>query len=262
MILRFHWRAVVLAAGRGADDPMAKAFGVSHKCTVPVLGVPMLRRVLSALEFREMERPVLVSIDDRTAGETALGGDVSQVRFLEAQSSAPSSAGSAVVAGGRYPVLITTADHPLLTEEIVITFLNLAEVSGADFIVGLAAAETILAAYPETKRTFFRLGPDRVSGCNLFAVMNDRGLRIFDLWSHLEKNRKNPMKLVAAFGLVPLAKFILGRMTLSSAFEEMSKRLNINIKPALLPFAEAAIDVDKPADHALVEKILSARATG
>ena len=40
---------VVLAAGRGPDDPMAKAFGVAHKCGLAVAGIPMLQRVLAAL---------------------------------------------------------------------------------------------------------------------------------------------------------------------------------------------------------------------
>ena len=43
------WTALVLAAGRGPNDPMAKAYGVSHKCALPVNGVPMLRRVVNAL---------------------------------------------------------------------------------------------------------------------------------------------------------------------------------------------------------------------
>jgi hypothetical protein len=33
---------------------------------------------------------------------------------------------------------------------------------------------------------------DRVSGCNLFAVLSPQGLALFDVWHGLEKNRKNP----------------------------------------------------------------------
>ena len=58
------WSAVVLAAGRGPDDPMAKAFGVAHKCGIPVAGVPMLQRVLQALADANMALPIAVSIDD------------------------------------------------------------------------------------------------------------------------------------------------------------------------------------------------------
>ncbi|MFO1034686.1 MAG: hypothetical protein U1E15_11615 [Hyphomicrobiales bacterium] len=91
-------------------------------------------------------------------------------------------------------------------------------------------------------------------------MMNARGLVLFDTWAAIEKNRKKPWKLVAAFGLTPLFKFILGRLTLASAFAEISQRLGIRVVPLLLPFAEAAIDVDKPSDHILAESILLKRA--
>lgn len=253
------WRAIVLAAGRGPDDPMAKAFGVAHKCTLPVVGVPMLQRVLTALNDSRVTLPILISIDDDAAGRKASGPLVRDTQMLASANSAPASAKAAVLAANSFPVLVTTGDHALLTAEIVGSFRAQAEASSADFCVGLATAETILAAYPETKRTFFKLGPDRVSGCNLFAVLSPAGLKLFDVWSELEKNRKKPWKLVAAFGIMPLLNFLLGRMTLQSAFADMSRRLGFKISPILLPFAEAAIDVDKPSDHALAEQIIRTR---
>jgi hypothetical protein len=54
-------------------------------------------------------------------------------------------------------------------------------------------------------------------------------------------------------------KYASGRLTLGGAFEAVSKKLGITAAPVLLPFAEAAIDVDKPSDLALVEEILAAR---
>ena len=66
-------------------------------------------------------------------------------------------------------MLVTTADHALLTPEMIDYFCEQAERNGADFSAGLARAEVILKAYPQSVRTFFRFGKDRVSGCNLFA---------------------------------------------------------------------------------------------
>jgi GTP:adenosylcobinamide-phosphate guanylyltransferase len=255
------WRAIVLAAGRGPDDAMARAFGVAHKCGIPVAGMPMLQRVLMALDTGTIRTPILLSIDDAAAGEAAAGERIGQCRILASATSAPASAKTAALQARHFPVLVTTADHPLLTTEIVESFLSQSLTTGADFTVGLASADTILAGYPDTKRTFFKLGADRVSGCNLFAVMNDKGLRLFDVWHDLERSRKKPWKLVAAFGVVPLITYALGKMTLAKAFAQVSARLGLVIKPVLLPFAEAAIDVDKPSDHALAERILRSRAT-
>ena len=43
------------------------------------------------------------------------------------------------------------------------------------------------------------------------------------------------------------------------AFDYAAGRIGITAAPVLLPFAEAAIDVDKHADLVLVESILQAR---
>ena len=128
-----------------------------------------------------------------------------------------------------------------------------------DLLVGLATAETILAAHPQSVRTFFRLGATRVSGCNLFALRNAKALALLRLWQDIEKNRKKPWRIVSAFGPMAIVRFLTGTLTLDGAFALVSRKLGLTVAPVLMPFAEAAIDVDKPADKELAEAILAAR---
>jgi molybdopterin-guanine dinucleotide biosynthesis protein A len=252
-----RWQALVLAAGRGPGDAMAKAYAVANKCAIPVAGVAMLRRVHDALAASGLFSRIAVSIEDESVAHAVLGPSA---RVIASSASAPASVLAAVSSGAlQFPVLITTGDHALLTPRMLAYFCAESEKSGADFTVGLARAETIRAAYPEAVRTFFRLGNDLVSGCNLFALFNDRGLRLLERWQYLEEARKQPWRLVAAFGPLGLLRFALGRLSLAAAFTTVSARLGWTVKPVLMPFAEAAIDVDKPADKELAEKILAAR---
>ncbi len=253
------WTALIMAAGRGPDDPMAKAFGVSHKCTLPVLGAPMLKRVVETLRNSRSIRSISVSIEDSSIAAKAMGADFEGLDYVTSEISAPLSALAAIKKNPAYPILITTADHALLTPAMVAHFCNEAEQNGADFSAGLARAEVIRAAYPQSVRTFFKFKNDRVSGCNLFAIQNDKGLRILEQWKYLESVRKKPWRLVAAFGPSALICFILGRMSLNDVFAIVSKRLDLSAKPVLMPFAEAAIDVDKPSDLELAEQILKNR---
>lgn len=255
------YRAIVLAAGRGPDDPMAKAYGVSHKCTLAVGGVPMLKRVVGALRGSKSIVAIAVCIESPSIVEAALSGKTSGITVVQSQNSAPHSAIAAIAQMPAYPFLITTADHALLTREMVEYFCNEATSNGADFSAGLARAEVILAAYPQSIRTFFRLGPDSVSGCNLFAVQNEKGLAVLERWKYLETVRKKPWRIVAAFGPLALIRFVSGRLSLQQAFQTISTRLGMEIKPILMPFAEAAIDVDKPSDLELAEEILKHRST-
>jgi GTP:adenosylcobinamide-phosphate guanylyltransferase len=251
------WRAIILAGSRGAGDPMARAFGVAHKCTIPIAGKPMLEHVIIALQAAAIERPYIISIDDLSV----IKPDPRTLTQLRSGPSAPSSALEAIAHINSFPVLITTGDHPLLTPAMINHLIKGSEASKADVLVGLATAETILASYPDTKRTWFNLGGTRVSGCNLFAVMNAKGSKLLETWQDLEKNRKKPWKLVFAFGLKPLVLFATGQLTPERAFNHISRKLGIIVKPIFLPFAEAAIDVDKPSDLTLAEAILKQRST-
>jgi molybdopterin-guanine dinucleotide biosynthesis protein A len=250
------WRSIILAAGRGPDDPMAKAFDAQHKCNIPLAGKPMLQWVLDALASSQVATPYAVVIDDPAAAR-----DYRSIIVLPAANSAPASALAALAKQNHFPTLITTGDHPLLTADMIETMLQQSERSSADILVGLATQETIATRYPETKRTYFNLGGTRVSGCNLFAVMTPAGLKLLERWQDLEKNRKKPWKLVAAFGLKPIVLFAFGLLTPERAFAHLSAQLSCVVKPVFLPFAEAAMDVDKPSDHVIAERILKKRLT-
>jgi GTP:adenosylcobinamide-phosphate guanylyltransferase len=254
------WQAIILAAGRGPDDPMAKAYGALHKCIISIDGIPMLRRVADTLYAHPAIGSVTVSIDDPSVARKVLGNGTRQFDVIRSEATAASSASAAVEhVGRRFPVLVTTGDHPLLTHAMLDQFLGEAQASGADLCVGLATAETILSQYPEAKRTYLAFGRDRVSGCNLFALMNENSLTALALWSALDQLRKKPWRIVSAFGLIPLLRYLSGTITLQSAFAIASRRLGLNAQPILMVDADASIDVDKPADKELAELILQRR---
>jgi GTP:adenosylcobinamide-phosphate guanylyltransferase len=238
---------------------MARAYGVAHKCLLPVAGVPMLKRVVNALQQTVIARPYLLSIEPEAPLAAALGPVASQVTPIAPAASAPASVLRAAETGVGYPLLITTGDHPLLTPEMLQHVMAEASASGADVLAALATGDVIRKAYPQTKRTYFSLGGTEVSGCNIFAIMSPRGLRLVEAWRDVEKNRKKPLKLIAAFGLRPLVEFLAGRLTPARAFELLSRRLGIVARPVFMPFAEAAIDVDKPDDLVMAEAILKTR---
>ena len=251
------WTAIVLAAGRGSGDPLASHFGVSHKCLLPVGGVAMLKRVVAALNQHPRIGEILVSIEDEALLPQALGELADVVSYTASHASAAQSAGAALRGlTGSYPVLLTTADHALLDQAMLDHFIKTSEQSDSDLTVGLASEQTILAEYPNARRTFLGLGPDRVSGCNLYGIRSPKALKAIDLWQTVEANRKNPLAIVKAFGLNALVRYLTRTINLQSAFALASRRLGITAKPVLMPFANAAVDIDKPEDHELVEQIL------
>jgi molybdopterin-guanine dinucleotide biosynthesis protein A len=244
--------SVLILAGQraGVVDPLCEAAGVSHKADIPINGTPMLERVTTTLDAAKLNRPFYVSgyspeqsgLDESPSGN----GPADSVRLsLDAIDS--------------FPCLVTTCDHPLLSAEMVDTFIAGAKAAGTDICVGLATEDVIQPAYPATKRTYLRFSDAAVSGCNLFWIANAEGLKAIDFWSDVQHLRKNPLKLARKVGVGVGIKFAAGRLSLQGAFDYAADRIGITAAPVLLPFAEAAIDVDKPSDLALVEDILNAR---
>jgi len=255
--------ALILAGSRGPDDPMAKAAGVSHKALAPVAGVPMLLRVAEALRQTGRFQRLYVCIEEPSVVFRVPGLEaMHRARLLETIPAADSPAASVAAALKRIdlsqPLLITTADHPLLTAAILQRFLDFAPLN-CDLAVALAPADVVSAAYPGAIRTFYKLGKKRYCGCNLFLARTSRVAEIAAYWRKMEAYRKSPLKLIWNVGPLALLKVVLGAMSVDDAFAHLSRKAGGVIKAVELPIAEAAIDVDKPADLELAERILAAR---
>lgn len=236
---------------------MALAFDVAHKCLVPVGGEPMIVRVLRALRLCGRIGRIAICIDDLEAARPALSAYGDLIYTPSADTAPGSVLKSVEEAGLNWPVLVTTADHALLTPDMLEHFLAQSDLTGASLTAGLAARETIEAELPETRRTYLRFADLHVSGCNLFGLITADALPIIRFWQQADKNRKKPWKLIGAFGLKPLLLWLAGRLTLDRAFQIASQKLGAKARPVLMPFARAAVDVDKPSDKELVDKLLS-----
>ena len=256
------WTALLLAGQRPGADPLAGVFGEEWKALIPVDGEPMLSRVAkSLLASPSISRiVVLAQQPDRlvTRSGTAWLADEPRVTLLTSQASISDAV--AVAAGSLaapWPVLVTTADHALLTPDMVESFL--AGAAGADVAVGLVERQTLLAAWPGSKRTWLRFRGGAYSGANLFALTGEAVQPALRLWATVEKDRKKGWKLFAAFGPWLLLRMLARSLDVRAAFAAAGQRLGLSARAVVLSQAEAAIDVDKPADHALAETILAAR---
>ena len=245
-----HVSTLVLAGQRaGVTDPLCAEFNVEYKVETPLLGRPMLSWVVSALEKAGLRRPYMIS------GYPKAGNGWT----VRENGKGPADSALIALKGAQFPCLMTTGDHPLLSPEMVSHFIKGSIDSKADFCVGLAKESVIQAAYPKTTRTYLRFSDEAVSGCNLFYIANEKGLAALEFWREAQHLRKQPLKLARKIGIGLGLKYAAGRLSLQGAFDEAGKKIGIIAKPFLLPFAEAAIDVDKVSDHALVTDILKLR---
>ena len=255
--------ALILAGRRGTRDALAEERNVSHRALLPVAGVPMLLRVLRALRTSPSVGDICLSIDsaEALAGVPELAAELAEGRLaLHHSLSSPSrSVADALGELGARPVLVTTADHALLTSEIVEHFVAAARDSDADAVVGVVARSVLKASYPDSPRTYVRLRGEAWSGANLFAFRTPQARRAAEFWVRAERHRKKPWRLLSAVGPGVAARFALGRLDLDAACQQLSRACGCRVQAVALPFPEAAIDVDRAADVEIATRILETR---
>lgn len=254
--------AVVLAADRGPGDPVAMAAGAACKALAPVAGRPMVVRVLDALGASDhVDRVVLCGPSPRimaAAGELSARLLPGHLDWLPATDSPSASAAAGLAALGPHaPALVTTADHPLLTPQLVDALITGALASRADAVVGLVAHRLVASAFPGVQRSVLRLRDGGYCGANLFAFPTAAGRRAVHHWCRVEAQRKHPWRVVVGLlGPRALVAYGLGRLSLSAALERLSTGLGVRVAAVLLEQPEAGVDVDSVADLQIAEKVL------
>jgi GTP:adenosylcobinamide-phosphate guanylyltransferase len=257
-----NFTAVVLAADRGPDDPVAVAAGVRCKSLTPVGGRPMVFRVLDALGASQVVNTCILcgppkSVVDREPDLRKLITS-GKVRWFENQATPSSSAFHVLqTLPDEAPVLLTTADHALLSAQIVDYFCAEAQATACDVVAGVARHEKVTAAYPQTRRTATRLEDGAYCGCNLFAFLTPQARQAAEFWRQIESHRKNPLRLIRVLGWGAVSRYLMGRLSLHEALNRISHRLGFKAGAVILACPEAAVDVDSVSDLKLVQNIIS-----
>ena len=258
---RPRFDALVLGADRHGHDPVAALGSAGCKALTPIAGVPMLHRVLGALhDSAQVDRVTLIgpslALLEQDAHVRSLILD-EQVSFLQPQATPAASVVHGLAMRQHRPLLVTTADHALLRGDMVDYFLTQAATLDCDVAVAVTPLATVLQRFPGTARTAIRLKGGPYCGSNLFAFLTPQGAKVAQYWRGMEEARKRPRQVVArALGPLATVRYLLGELSLKHALNQLSRALGARVGAVVMPFPEAAVDVDSANDFALVERTL------
>lgn len=250
--------ALVLAGKRdGQLDPLAQAHGVTHKCLVPVAGQPMIAHVLSALAANNSIGTIRVSVHDASVlDDVPLAVDLMKAGRLIPVQSQDNIADSISegTAGASFPILVTTADNVMLTNKGVSEIITGSQ--GADAGVVLTRKSSVLAAHPSGQRRFYSFSDDAYSNCNTYWIGNARAMRTIEVFRSGGQFVKHPDRILRSLGFVAVICFVFGIGSLGRAFEKISQRFGLLIRPVIHGDGALAIDVDNARSHAVAEGLL------
>ena len=257
--------AIVLAGQRDGEDALAQHTDAACKAVIEIAGTPMLMRVLETLGASSSLSKIIISGPSLDALSKLEQLDhriqEGQIGWMPPQAS-PSRSAYEVLS--QLPlderVLLTTADHPLLTPDIVDEFCAASSTLGADLTIGLAPYALVRDEFPAMKKTVLRFRDGELCGCNLFTFLTPAGREAANYWREVEAQRKSPLRVIRVLGWYNVIKYLFGKLTLDDALKSLSRNMGLQVRAVILPYADAAVDVDSVSDYRLVQAAFKIRA--
>lgn len=143
-------------------------------------------------------------------------------------------------------VIVSSADIPMITGQMVDDFVEMCRPFDCGMYYNFVAKETMEARFPGSNRTFTKLKGAEVAGGDVGIIQPDIIEANRALWNALTNARKHAWQLARAVGLGVLFKLLTRQLSMTD-IEVLAARLTGRpMKVLLNPYAEMAMDGDKP----------------
>ncbi len=246
--------AIVLAGGKSRTDALFSLSGQELKSMMMIAGKPMVQWVLDAISGAKLiQSVVLVGIED-----------ISSLRCSKPLITMPDG-GSIVdniqqasqklleIHPQETHVVSFSADIPAITPAIVDDMVSIYQKGEYDIYYSVVERSVMEKRFPGAHRTFIKVKNEFFCGGDLNSFSKKAALSPDALWKLLVKKRKNPMKQAAMIGIDSLMLLQLGWIGLDDVANRVCRRLGISGKAVRVPYAEIAMDVDKPVQFEILQ---------
>jgi GTP:adenosylcobinamide-phosphate guanylyltransferase len=252
------YTAILLAGSRPGGDDFARQFGADMKPLIVIAGEPMVRRPVRALLASKYISQIIVLSQAAERIAAVIPSDP-RVTFRQSRETiSETMLDLCDDAATTWPLLVTTADHALLTPKMVEEFCEGA--AATDIAIGVVRQSSLLRRLPDANRTWLRFRRGAYTGANLFGLRSRAARPAIELWRSVEQDRKKAWRLMTLLGPAVLLGVLLRLLSIDEVLQRLGRRLGLRIKAVRLSNPLAGVDVDKPADHTLVEAILAGKA--
>lgn len=155
------------------------------------------------------------------------------------------------------PVLVVTSDIPLITMEALEDFIKRCLQVKGDLYYSFVSKSSNEAKYPGVRRTYVRLKEGVFTGGNLVLLSERVVLNHQGTLKKVAALRKKPLRLCSMLGWDYFFKFIIGQLTIDQIETRISEAIKLKAVGIISPFPEVGVDIDKPSDWELAQRVLS-----
>jgi NDP-sugar pyrophosphorylase family protein len=239
--------ALILAGGTPAeDDPLYAYTQGIPKALLDIAGKPMAQWVVDAIsEAASIDRIFMVGL-----GEDLGISSSKEIFFI------PDKGGllANVKAGFRFAqqispdnehLLVASSDVPAIRSHMIDWRVEAAMKDGVDLDYSVVERSLMESRFPGSNRSYLKLKDREVCGgdvnvARIAAIENEA------LWEKLISARKNVLRQASMIGFDTLFLLLTRRLALEDAVRIASSRLGLQGRVQISPFAEMAMDIDKP----------------
>jgi hypothetical protein len=143
-------------------------------------------------------------------------------------------------------MLSASADIPAITTKMVDWVLTEAQAKDVDIFYTAVERQAMEARFPNANRSYIKLKGSEICGGDMNAVKVKAVTHNEEIWDKLEATRKNALRQAAILGFDTLFLVLFRLVTIESAAAKIARRLGLTGFGAITPYAEIAMDVDKP----------------
>jgi len=241
--------AVITAGGiPKPEDPLYKYTQGKSKALLEIAGKPMIQWVLDAVCASEkVGRIVIIGLNE---GDIAVPGN-KPVDFMPNQGSLFQNVRGSIdkiveLNPAAEYVLMVSSDIPAITTEMVDWAIDAALETEHDIYYNVVTRETMETRFPGSNRSFIKFKDLDICGADMNIARIEATQGNDELWQRLIDARKNAFKQAALFGFDTLILMLFRRLKIGDAVERVGKRLGLRGRAVVSPYAEVAMDVDKP----------------
>jgi GTP:adenosylcobinamide-phosphate guanylyltransferase len=248
---------VIILAG-GEKGPLFETTGFVEKALIPIHGQTMVERVVEA--FHECPRagdivvvgssrldalPAMTHVRKRLfTGINLVQNLLHAITYVKHRLYRSAAKHNGYV--------ISFCDAVFLTPQIIGDTLQTIEAADADAVLHYVDRTSFEVAGLPTKRTYIPVGGRQLTGSTIYYVR--KFSKVFGLLpqlARLRKHRKDPQKMLDAIGCEA--------SSLQAVEQALLDRFSLNVRLCVSPHPGLGLDVDKPSDLELAERLLENR---
>ncbi len=250
--------AVALAGGTLEADFRRAGYDVPNKAYLPIGGVTMLARVLTALrgahavgEIRCVTQPDAFAQafgTDRSLCDDVVAPGYDLIDSL--------MAGFAGVPESRM-VLVAATDIPLVTGGALDAFCAQASAQPCDIGYGCVRKEAHVARYPDVRHTWVRLREGTFCGAGLSVIRAGAAGRVASILRDFAAARKSPLRLASLFSPFLVLRVALGLVGIDELERRADDITGLRCRGIPSDDPEIGVNVDRLEDLRQVERLVT-----